>query len=57
VRVGQLRCPACCQPFLEDEVRPNFALRDLIAGVAAAAAEPLAIDPARLTLLAAGGPG
>ena len=33
VRVGQLRCPTCRAPFLADEVRPNFALRDLIAGV------------------------
>jgi hypothetical protein len=56
VRVGQLMRPTCRQPFLADEVRTNFFLRDPIAGVAAAAAEPLAIDPARLTLLAAGGP-
>ena len=51
-------CPARRQPFLADEVRPNFTLRDPIAGAAAAAAaaEPLAIDPARLALLAAGGP-
>ena len=33
VRVGQLRCPTCRAPFLADEVQPNFALRDLIAGV------------------------
>ena len=57
VRVGQLMCPTRRQPFLADEVRPNLTLRDPIAGVAAAAAAgPLAIDPARLTLLAAGGP-
>ena len=56
VRVGQLMRPTCRQPFLADEVRTNFFLRDPIAGVVVAAEGPLAVDLARLTLLAAAGP-